>query len=102
MSQTRLTLKFRSMLWRYHGPGAWHFITLPARHAKAIKLSSQATRRGWGSLRVVATIGQTIWKTSIFPDRKSNSYVLPVKADIRNKEDIEDGDMVMLTLEVTL
>lgn len=53
-------------------------------------------------MRVVATIGQTIWKTSIFPDRKSNSYVLPVKADIRNKEDIEDGDMVMLTLEVTL
>jgi hypothetical protein len=57
-------------------------------------------RRGWGSLRVRATIGKTTWKTSIFPDEKSKSYVLPVKAEVRKKENIKDGEPVVLTLEI--
>jgi hypothetical protein len=95
-----LTLKVRSKLWLYPGLGGWHFITLPAKHARVIKISPRGVRRGWGSLRVKATIGRTTWNTSIFPERKSNSYVLPVKADVRKKENIEDGDSVLLTLEV--
>ncbi|MBX2990129.1 MAG: DUF1905 domain-containing protein [Bacteroidetes bacterium] len=100
--RSSVTLKFRSALWLYHGPGAWHFITLPLKHAKAVKTLSQGTRRGWGALRVIASIGRTTWKTSIFPDQKSNSYVLPVKAEVRNKENLENGDIVMLTLEIAI
>ncbi|MGH2567933.1 MAG: DUF1905 domain-containing protein [Bacteroidota bacterium] len=95
-----LTLKCRSRLWLYPGPGGWHFITLPTKLARLIKISQHGVRRGWGSLRVKATIGRTTWKTSIFPDRKSNSYILPVKADVRKKESIEEGDPVLLILEV--
>lgn len=97
-----LTLKLRSTLWRYPGPGGWHFITLPPKLAKTIKILPGNIRRGWGSFPVQATIGKTSWKTSIFPDRKSDSYILPVKADVRKKERIEDGDTVALTLDVII
>ena len=96
-----LTLKFRARLWLYPGPGGWHFITLPSSRAKEIKMSLRGVRHGWGSVPVKATIGTASWKTSIFPDRKSGSYVLPVKADVRKRERIEDGDTVLVTLVVT-
>lgn len=105
-----LTVKFRSKLWLYPGPGGWparpqsgwHFITLPVTHAKTIKSLLLGTRRAWGSLPVKATIGKSSWKTSVFPDKKSNSYVLPVKADVRKKENLEDGDTISVTLQVSV
>lgn len=97
-----LALRFRSKLWLYPGPGGWHFITLPVKHARTINSLAQGNRKGWGSLRVHATVGKTSWKTSIFPDKKSGSYILPVKAEIREKEGLEDGDSVVLTVEVVV
>jgi hypothetical protein len=97
-----LTLKFRSKLRLYPGPGGWHFITLPAKHAKLIKASLHSPRRGWGSVRVNAAIGKTSWKTSIFPDRKSDSYLLPVKADVRMNENLGDGDTAVITLDIMI
>ena len=51
-------------------------------------------------MRVNATIGATTWETSIFPDTKSGSYLLPVKAEVRRREGVEDGDAVTVTLEL--
>ncbi len=56
--------------------------------------------RGWGSLRVEVRIGATTWKTSVFPDKKSGTYILPVKADVRKKENIKAGQTTKLTVEV--
>jgi hypothetical protein len=97
-----LTVKCRSKLWLYQGPGGWHFITLPAAAARQIKSFQHGERKGWGAVQVHATIGETTWKTSIFPDRKSKSYLLPVKADVRKREDIGDKDLVSLILEVMI
>jgi hypothetical protein len=90
----------RAKLWHYPGPAGWHFITLPKKRAYEIKQSFKGPRPGWGSIRVTATIGSTTWKTSLFPDAKSASYVLPVKSDVRAKEDLEEGDSVTLKLEL--
>jgi hypothetical protein len=97
-----LKLTLRSKLWLYPGLGGWHFVTLPRNRAKEIKMHVGGIRRGWGSLPVTVTIGRTTWKTSIFPDSKSGSYVLPVKADVREKENLEAGDTVALKLEVMI
>jgi hypothetical protein len=51
------------------GPGGWHFITLPVKHAATIKALLRSPRPGWGSLSVTATIGSSSWKTSIFPEK---------------------------------
>lgn len=55
-------------------------------------------RRGFGSIRVEARIGDTTWHTSLFPDSKSGSLLLPVKKQVRLAEDIEPGS----TCEVAL
>jgi hypothetical protein len=81
------------MLW----PGetaAWHFYIVPKKDSERIKdaytnggnKNSVRKLRGWGSIPVTVTIGKTTWKTSIFPDKRSGSYLLPLKAEVRKKE----------------
>lgn len=78
----------------------WHFVTLPRKQSDAIKKMFGAIRRGWGSLPVAATIGKTRWETSIFPDRKTGAYLLPLKVDVRKKEGVAAGDMITFLLEI--
>jgi len=89
----------RVKLWLYAGPGGWHFLTLPKPLAKQIKFAAEM-KNAWGSVRVRAKIGRTAWATSLFPDSKAGSYLLPVKADVRRKEDLAAGGTVALTLEL--
>ena len=59
-------------------------------------------KRGWGSFPVVVTIGATNWKTSIFPDKKTGGYLLPLKADVRKKVKIQAEDTISLLLEIRI
>lgn len=94
------TYKLRGKVWLYPGAAAWHFVTLPKRQAAEIQDMFGAAARGWGSLPVVVTVGQTTWRTSIFPDKKSASYLLPIKASVRKAEGIEAGDVVAFTFHL--
>jgi hypothetical protein len=90
--------KVRSKVWLYPGMAGWHFLTLPKKEGADIKLKFGKQAKGWGSLPVSVTLGTTTWSTSIFPDSKMGSYLLPLKASVRKKEDIVAGDMVTFTL----
>jgi Domain of unknown function (DUF1905) len=90
---------FTSQLWKYSGESAWHFVTLPLDVSARIKFL-QSGRRGFGSVRVLATIGKSTFETSIFPDSKSGCYLLPVKASIRKAEKIGHGDAVTCLIEL--
>lgn len=95
-----LKLIFNSEIWLYPGESAnWHFITLPRENSDQIKLSTGPVRRGWGALKVTATIGKTSWKTSIFPD-KTRGYLLPLKADVRKRENLVVGQKVEVKIEL--
>lgn len=96
------TYDMKAELWLYQGEAAWHFLTLPTKDAEIIKERFAGMKRGWGSLPVTATIGTSSWKTSIFPDKKSGSYLLPVKADVRKKEHLETGELIRFSIEVRL
>lgn len=96
-----LDIAFEGELWMYQGKGAWFFITLPKDVSERIKFFT-GPRRGWGSVRVSARIGKTMWKTSIFPDKKAGAYLLPVKADVRAKESLEAGRAVSVKLGIDL
>ena len=91
-----LRLSFTAALWEHDAPGGWHFITLPAPEGQEIRETCEP--RGFGSVRVHATIGSSSWDTSVFPDTKSGSYVLPVKKPVRRNEQLEDGDRVEVML----
>lgn len=85
---------FTAKLWIYPGQAAWHFITVPKKESAVIKEKHGKNARGWGSLPVAVAIGGTSWNTSIFPDRRSGTYLLPVKAAVRKKEGLEEGEPV--------
>ena len=48
-------------------------------------------RRGWGSLRVYASIDATSWRTSIFPG-DHDTWLLPIKREVRDVEGLAEGD----------
>lgn len=88
-------------IWLYPGDNAaWHFLTLPKKVGIDIKAATEGVRRGWGSVPVTVTIGKTSWETSIFPDKHSGSFILPLKASVRNAEELEEGDEVKVMLTV--
>ena len=89
-------------LWLWSGDGgSWHFLTIPAEEAVEIRMESAASglRRGFGSVRVAASINGIAWKTSIFP-QKSGGYLLPVKANVRRDAGIAADDVVTVSLEL--
>jgi hypothetical protein len=92
------TYEFAADLWRYTGQAAWYFVTLPHDVADDIDEISADARRGFGSVPVEVTVGATTWKTSIFPDTKSESFVLPVKKAVRVAEDLADGSAIVVRL----
>ena len=51
-------------------------------------------------IRVKAAIGKSTWSTSVFPDAKSGSFLLPIKADIRKAEKLADGSAAKVTLSI--
>ena len=82
------------------GQGSWHFISIPEDQAVEIRAHSfGSSRRGFGSVRVEATIGGVTWRTSVFPE-KLGGYILPVKAEVRRRAGISAGDEVTVELEL--
>ena len=70
--------EFRATLWLWSGgKTSWHFITLPKTESEQIKFFASGIKRGWGSVRVEARIGGTSWKTSLFPSKQADAYILP-------------------------
>jgi hypothetical protein len=91
-----MQVRFSAALWQHKG-GTWHFVTMPADLSDDIKARVGSTR-GFGSVRVRVTMGESTWSTSIFP--ATDGYVLPVKRAVRDKEGIEVGDVVPVVLDV--
>jgi hypothetical protein len=93
--------RFTAKVWLYTGDAAWHFVTLPVEMAQEIDDFFAHVKRGWGSLPVTVTIGNTTWRTSIFPDKQAGSYMLPLKAQVRAKEKIKAKDEVAVSIDLT-
>ena len=89
--------EFISELWLYQGKAAWHFITLPPDVADEID-DVVGERGGFGSVPVEVTIGTSTWMTSLFPDKRAASFVLPVKKAVRHAEGLEVDEPVSVRL----
>lgn len=92
--------KVRSQVWLYPGMAGWHFIGIPKKESAHITKDFSDQKKGWGSLPVTVTLGKTSWETSIFPDKKSGTYLLPLKAAVRNKEKVSAEDKVTFTIKL--
>lgn len=94
------TFPFLAQVWLYPGKAGWYFVTLPTDLAQEIDFYFAHKKRGWGSLPVLVTVGKTSWKTSIFPEKKSASYLLPLKAVVRKQEAIREKDTLAFSVTV--
>ena len=52
----------------------------------------------WGSVYVVATIGGSTWRTSLFPSKQVGGWMLPLKVAVRKAEKIAEGSVVEAVL----
>lgn len=92
---------FDADVWEHSpgDPGSWHFLTLPGDVADDLAVEA-GPREGFGSVRVVVTIGSTTWRTSVFPDAGLGSYVLPLKKPVRVAEGLHAGTTCRVHLAV--
>ena len=93
------TREFRAELWLHTGEGGWTFLTLPTDLADDIA-DTVGVRPGFGSVPVAVRIGDTRWRTSIFPDKGAASYLLPIKRSVRDAEGLRIGDAVTIRIRV--
>lgn len=87
-------------VWDARKADSWTFVTVPADISEGVRELVAGPRRGFGSVRVRAAIGESRWATSIFPDSTKGCYVLPVKKAVRKAEGVEAGDTVQVAVEI--
>jgi hypothetical protein len=93
-----MDLEFSGEIFYWRGPAPFFFVTIPEEPSSDIKAISREATYGWGVIPVTVEIGSTTWKTSLFP--KGNLYLVPIKANIRQAESLEEGDDVTIHLTV--
>ena len=94
----KIKYEFHSKLWQHSSSKAWYFVSLPIKMSKEIRSILKWQEEGWGRLHVRAGIGSSEWETAIWFDSKHNTYLLPVKSQIRKTEKIESNTEVKTTL----
>ena len=94
-------IRVTSLLWIWKGEaaGRWFFLTIPEEQSGEFRAEAFGTPRGFGSVRVEATIGDVTWRTSVFP-LNSGGYLLPVKAAVRKRAGLAAGDEVTVELKL--
>jgi len=93
---------FKAKIWIFSGEAAWHFATLPEELGIEIKTIFSQISNGFGSIPVKVNIQNKIWKTSIFPDKKSNSYLLPIKSKIRKSINFDFEKTYEINLKILI
>lgn len=103
-SQDKFVIENKIWLWSFDGTSAWHFVTLPPEVSLKIKKANLEKngklKRGFGSIKVKVKIGETSFETSIFPNAKDKTYLLPIKKEVRRNEGLQEGDVVKFEIKI--
>jgi hypothetical protein len=95
---------FTAPLWQWDArrQDTWTFVTVPPEVTTAIEdlADARGPRAGFGSVRVEVQVGRSTWRTSLFPDKASGCFVLPIKRSVREANGVDTGDEVAVTLRV--
>jgi hypothetical protein len=110
------TVTARLPLMRWQGArGTYHLVTFTGEMAEALSMLAALHRlksgrqRGFGSIKLKAQIGDTVWKTSVFPQKaplesadKSGAdkryWMLLINKAVMRAEGLAQGDPVPVTL----
>lgn len=89
---------FTAELWYWRGPSPFYFLTVPPELCRELAAIAPDVSYGWGMIPATIRVRDTEWTTSLFA--KDGGYVIPVKADVRRAEGLEDGEDVTAQLIV--
>ncbi len=89
---------FEAEVIHWRGPSPFFFAPIPSHHAAALRQAAKLVSYGWGMIPVEATIGAVAFTTSLFP--KDETYLLPIKAQVRRKANITAGDAIAVELTI--
>lgn len=95
-----MNISFQGKVYRWAANEAFFLVSVPKDLSDEIKEISEGLTKGFGSLKVEATIGKTVWRTSIFPDSKSGQFDLPLKAAVRKANGLEVGSNASVELVI--
>ncbi|MFW5469613.1 DUF1905 domain-containing protein [Knoellia sp. CPCC 206435] len=93
-------LEFTGEVWEWRGPAPYHFVSVPADRCEEVRDAAEVVSYGWGMVPVSLRLGGTSWTTSLWP--KDGGYVVPLKDAVRRAERVELGDLVTLTVQISL
>lgn len=93
-----LKLRFEATVIEWRGPAPFFFAPLPAKHVEGVRRSAKVASYGWGVVPVAAVIGGVRFTTSLFP--KDDTYLLPLKMDVRKRCGVTAGDVVEVEMRI--
>ena len=93
-----MDIEFSGKIFIWKGPAPWFFVTVPEKESRDLKAISGIVTYGWGVIPAHARIGDTEWKTSLFP--KDGLYLVPLRGSVRKAENLAEGDVVTVWLGV--
>lgn len=94
----KIKYDFTGKLWKHSSNGGWFFISLPFDTSKEIRDHLQWQEEGWGRMKAKAVINEQQWETSIWFDKKKNTYILPIKAIIRKTLLLKEGMIISASI----
>ncbi len=95
-----MEISFRGQVHRWKSNESFFFVSLPLDISHEIREISRGLTNGFGSLKVEARIGETIWRTSIFPVSKNGAFDLPLKLAIRKQNELVEGSTAAVKLKL--
>lgn len=93
-----MQLEFSGEIIYWRGPSPFYFVPTPENESQAIKSIASEVTYGWGVIPATVKIGDTEFKTALFP--KDGRYLVPLRVDVRKAEGLDVGDMVIVELEI--
>ncbi|WP_135229068.1 DUF1905 domain-containing protein [Deinococcus fonticola] len=91
-------MEFTAELFQWRGPAPHYFVSVPDDLKGALKAASKLVTYGWGMIPVTVGIGGAEYDTSLFP--KDGGYLVPIRADVRQAEALEEGQRLTVTLDI--
>ena len=93
-----MDLEFPGEVWFWRGPAPHHFVSVPDELCDGIEQASSLVTYGWGMIPVTVRLGGSEWTTSLWP--KDGGYIVPLRAEVRRREQVDLGDTVTVGLTI--
>lgn len=95
-----MILEFGAEAIEWRGPAPFIFVPVPPDISAEIKAVSGMVTYGWGCIPAKATVGETTFKTSLFP--RQGLYLVPLKVVVQRAENVGLGDFIQMRLELDI